>query len=77
MASVQKIVEDVGSEELRLLRTQYNTLLQVVEDLFAAIDASTDASGIKSGAALIDVTGLRQLVASYAERPAGRRFPVL
>lgn len=70
----QPIVADTGSEEVTLTRQQYNNLVNVIDALFAAIAASSDASGIKTGAAAIDRSALRQLIATH-ELPTPPLFP--
>jgi hypothetical protein len=70
----QPIVSDLGSEVVRQLYAQVNALNTIVDALFVAIAASTDASGIKTGAAAIDRTAQLQL--KYTRNvPRPREFP--
>lgn len=72
----QPIVGDLGSDVVRNLYVQVNALNTVVDALFTAIAASTDASGIKTGAAAIDRSAC--LLLKFTRNiPRPREFPVV
>jgi hypothetical protein len=72
LGSPQKIIEDLGSEEMRLVRLELNKLLDAVDVLVAA-SQEADFATFKASAAAVDTTTLRKLVATH-ERPAAPRI---
>lgn len=66
LGSDRKIIEDTGSEEVRLTRTSLNDLMDVVAALVAASQL-TDFAAFKAALAGADA-GLHKLVATF-ERP--------
>ena len=73
LGSDQKVVEDTGSEIVKLSRLELNKLLDQFDALVAATQL-TDFAAMKAAAALIDTTTLRKLVAAY-EIPAAPVAP--
>jgi hypothetical protein len=69
MATEKRIIPDTGSEEVRLIRTQHNELLEVVEALLAAATGAADFAAFKTAATAVVTTDLRELIASR-EPPA-------
>jgi hypothetical protein len=69
----RKVVEDTGSEIVRLTRLELNKVLDAVDGLVAASQLA-DFAAFKAAAAAIDTTDLRKLVASV-ERPAAPANP--
>ena len=89
MATTQKIVADLGSEEVRLARLQLNNLVDASEGLQVAVIASADATDLATAITLvneikaslnvvaaIDLTALRKLVAAF-EVPAAPAAPTV
>ena len=64
----RKIVEDTGSEIVRLTRLELNKILDAMDALVAATQLA-DFAAMKAAAALIDTAALRKIVVTY-ERPA-------
>ena len=73
LGSDQKVVEDTGSEIVKLSRLELNKLLDAFDTLVAATQLA-DFATMKTAAGLIDTTTLRKLVAAH-ERPAAPAAP--
>ena len=72
LGSDQIHVEDTPSETVRLLRTEFNALLDFVLSIVNA--ATTDGDTFQAAVAALDMTTIKKIVASR-ERPAPPRFP--
>lgn len=63
-APTQRFTPDTGSQEVKLLRTQVNYLVDLVEALVAAaVTADGDGDDLAAALALFDASALRRLVA--------------
>ena len=63
-----KVIPDLGSEEVKLMRLQLNKLTTAVQAIFDA--AVTDGDTFRTNvAALTELDAFETLVASYAEIP--------
>ena len=76
MAKSQRVVSDLGSAELRLLRLQVNRLTAQLEAVLAAVAANAAYGDFVTAAGLID-TSDNELVVPTKDLPAPRRFPTV
>lgn len=72
LGSDQKFIEDLGSDEVRLLRSEFNVLLDFVLSVVNA--SATDGDTFQTNVAALDMSDIRKLIATY-ERPPAPKFP--
>jgi hypothetical protein len=77
MAKTRKIIDDLGSEQVKLLQEQVNRLTAVVDALSAAaVTAAGDGDALAVAIAALDVSDLETLT-SKPTLPAGPRIPTV
>lgn len=76
LGSAQKVIEDVGSEELRLTRRELNAALQFIDDIVQAATTAIDGDAFRVAVASLDPSALKPIVAAL-ERPAAPQFPTV
>ena len=72
--TIQRVLADIGSDEVRLTREQVNLITNFIDLFKAGVAGAVDFAAFKVAVAALDTTGLRNLVAE-PNIPAPPRFP--